>query len=1240
MLLALRGVNTKNLCKEETFELNETDDLYWMEELDQQDERDWGRNVDSAFLTRIGSVLNCGGKGGKPGPCPVHSTLETSSLPSTKWDAAVKWQTQIDHKDWEAVQAYQGMRAEGINLALRSGKAVPKGSVNTDKTLEKLRDEGHFSLKDTVVVRGVLATKTYSVGEEFTDKSWGSYSLDKDVAIRFAKTGGSGGNIEGVPTVFRVKADRGLLIGGKESEVVLEKGIKYRVAKSSKQGDINVVDLEIVHNAFNPGQQRDAEGRWVGSGAAFSSQANHHLDAPGWQNPPAWKQRKYGGVIVDDQNRFLLREPAGHFDGYRWTFAKGGLDHEAEKPTKAALREVAEETGIKGEILGYVPGEHKIPAQGDYKGSSNYYFLMKSAGASVLPQDMETASTKWASYEDAKKLISQTTNPHGRTRDLNVLEAAYKEIQKRLIQNILNCGGEGGTPGPCPTRLQEGIRQWKGDPSSMQLLIGDIQQGKTPSTVQEERAAALLEQVKNSPLNTKTLYRGDSVHRQGVLEFTESRRVAQGWANRYGGTVKVLPPKTARAFRAEKHDVEKGWIVLVTNEVSMVGNVFCKTGPGGGVDPHCSPGKSEPRGRVGDTHAGIPDLSKAKFIKDLPGSTGPKLYETPDGKQYVVKTGKSDDHLLNEATADRVYRALGVPTPNSGVTTMDGKLVKYSEFIHDAQTLQEWKAGKTTAEVKMMHEQLSKHFVADAVIANWDVIGMTNDNILIKNGVAYRADNGGALKYRAQGGLKGAKFAETVGELQTMRSSLNPSTSKIFGGVTDEQIKSQSLHILANKSKILDQISDTDTKQTMAKRIDSLFNVHKGAAPTSAATPSHGGSVPSGKHVVDKVKAAGIGMTSVQQLKLELLNPDGPVNGKLKIPLVLAAHMDAIAGQFPGVVIQKVDANKHLGDKLKQAKGGGLSAYQKEVKVVDKDTSLPVIAPAMTSKALPSTHGQSLMLHIGENLGSAKLTSIQLQKIGVLNPQGASSGVVKVPKNTQDSTMEHLAKILPPGTIIKKVNASGILGKTAQQQETGSAGFGAKKYSTADKDFSDTHISVGSVSSHPLQKQWEATLTTTEKAAISSWKGSARAYRKAFVKDPPPPPSKPENIQAKTFYTALMKAPKVIGVTWRGVDDDGVSNPYATNLIKTFQSLGEGGIWEEPAPHCSSRGKATAKDFANGHTIIQLHLKTGRLIENLGSHVNEKEVVGMPAKYKILKIHSSEEAKKLGVKHLVELEEM
>jgi len=52
-----------------------------------------------------------------------------------------------------------------------------------------------------------------------------------------------------------------------------------------------------------------------------------------------------GGVLIKNGSVLLIKNPAGV-----WTFPKG-LVEERETPEEAAVREVLEETGIKGEIV-------------------------------------------------------------------------------------------------------------------------------------------------------------------------------------------------------------------------------------------------------------------------------------------------------------------------------------------------------------------------------------------------------------------------------------------------------------------------------------------------------------------------------------------------------------------------------------------------------------------------------------------------------------------------------------------------------------------------------------------------------------------------------------------------------------------------------------------------------------------------------------------------------------------------
>lgn len=227
------------------------------------------------------------------------------------------------------------------------------------------------------------------------------------------------------------------------------------------------------------------------------------------------------------------------------------------------------------------------------------------------------------------------------------------------------------------------------------------------------------------------------------------------------------------------------------------------------------------------TKVGGVGVGSLKFVKKLGGSTGAQLVEDTHGNQYVQKTTNTKltkDHLQNETDADAAYKALGIPTADSAVATdSTGKVYKLSKFMH-GQTLAEWESGKSQAEIEAMHAQIRKGFVADALLANWDAIGLAKDNILIVNGVPHRIDNGGALKYRAQGAPKGAAFGTTVGELDTLLfAGKNAVAASVYKGITKEEMKAQLADILKHEKALLASISDPHTRSIVEARIGYLI---------------------------------------------------------------------------------------------------------------------------------------------------------------------------------------------------------------------------------------------------------------------------------------------------------------------------------------------------------------------------------------------------------------------------------
>src|SRR5579859_2880410 len=80
-------------------------------------------------------------------------------------------------------------------------------------------------------------------------------------------------------------------------------------------------------------------------------------------------KRAYGGVLINDAGRVLLRKPTGLHKTRVWTFAKG-KPLEGETAEQTALREVFEETGVRAKII------RRLLFPPDELSTDDEYFLM------------------------------------------------------------------------------------------------------------------------------------------------------------------------------------------------------------------------------------------------------------------------------------------------------------------------------------------------------------------------------------------------------------------------------------------------------------------------------------------------------------------------------------------------------------------------------------------------------------------------------------------------------------------------------------------------------------------------------------------------------------------------------------------------------------------------------------------------------------------------------------------------
>jgi len=226
-----------------------------------------------------------------------------------------------------------------------------------------------------------------------------------------------------------------------------------------------------------------------------------------------------------------------------------------------------------------------------------------------------------------------------------------------------------------------------------------------------------------------------------------------------------------------------------------------------------------------------------KKTKNLPGSTGAELYKNSTGNQWVVKSAKKGsggfEQVKIEAVANDIYEAVGIRVPKHKLDKDAKSLIL--EYI-DGPTLKEINTsempggeskGESKGELKYekAKKELQTGFIIDALLANWDVIGLHEDNIIVpSNGTAaVRIDNGGTFMFKATGGKK--PFGKFVTEIYTMRSKKNaPEAFNIFGSLTDTDIDEQiKTLIVPNRQTILD-IVPLELKPVMEARLDYLID--------------------------------------------------------------------------------------------------------------------------------------------------------------------------------------------------------------------------------------------------------------------------------------------------------------------------------------------------------------------------------------------------------------------------------
>lgn len=183
---------------------------------------------------------------------------------------------------------------------------------------------------------------------------------------------------------------------------------------------------------------------------------------------------------------------------------------------------------------------------------------------------------------------------------------------------------------------------------------------------------------------------------------------------------------------------------------------------------------------------------------------------------FVVKPGASAGHVANEYDMNQYLNALGVGVPEASLQTQGGRTHLMTRFEEGAKEPNLYDPA--------VKRQLQQDFVPHAAIANWDMLGLDADNVLIRpDGTPTYVDLGGAGPYRSMGAPKGGAWGGDVGELETMRYK-PPHTEQVFGEMDEADIGRSYDHYGGQDAmeQALQYLRNKQTRNVMQQRIEDI----------------------------------------------------------------------------------------------------------------------------------------------------------------------------------------------------------------------------------------------------------------------------------------------------------------------------------------------------------------------------------------------------------------------------------
>ena len=116
-----------------------------------------------------------------------------------------------------------------------------------------------------------------------------------------------------------------------------------------------------------------------------------------------------GGIVFKKEKEKIMILVSQHSGHHGWVFPKGRIgDHiKGEKKEDTAVREVEEETGVKGKILRpFEPIQYWYAMDGERIKKTVYYFVMEELGGDITKHDWEMEEVEWIKKEEVENKLT------------------------------------------------------------------------------------------------------------------------------------------------------------------------------------------------------------------------------------------------------------------------------------------------------------------------------------------------------------------------------------------------------------------------------------------------------------------------------------------------------------------------------------------------------------------------------------------------------------------------------------------------------------------------------------------------------------------------------------------------------------------------------------------------------------------------------------------------------------------